>query len=65
MEKLNLSHRSFFRRTHLEPLVKGGVLKMTYPDQPNHPNQAYTLTDVGVELMGRRVGSATDKGVAG
>jgi ATP-dependent DNA helicase RecG len=50
MAQLGMTHRTFFRRAHLDPLVKGGVLRQTHPDQPNHPNQAYVLTAVGVEL---------------
>lgn len=50
MSELGLTHRAFFRRTHLDPLLRGGVLRMTHSDQPNHPNQAYVLTEAGVEL---------------
>jgi ATP-dependent DNA helicase RecG len=50
MSELGLTHRAFFRRTHLDPLLRGGVLRMTHPDQPNHPGQAYVLTETGVEL---------------
>lgn len=55
MSEVGLTHRTFFRRTHLEPLLQGGVLRMTHPDQPNHPDQAYVLTEAGVELKARRV----------
>jgi len=55
MERLGLTHRTFFRRTHLDPLVRGGVLKLTHPEQPNHPNQAYVLTASGVEIKARRL----------
>ena len=54
MGELGLTHRTFFRRNHLEPLLAGGVLRMTHPDQPNHPHQAYVLTETGVALMVRR-----------
>lgn len=55
MGELGLTHRTFFRRSHLEPLLRGGVLRMTHPDQPNHPDQAYVLTETGVELKARRI----------
>ena len=55
MGKLGLTHRTFFRRHHLEPLVRGGVLRMTHPEQPNHPDQAYVLTEDGLNLKARRV----------
>ncbi|MCZ7665641.1 MAG: putative DNA binding domain-containing protein [Thermoleophilia bacterium] len=56
MEHLGLTHRSFFRRTHLEPLLRAGVLAMTHPDSPNHPDQAYFLTPAGLKLKELRAG---------
>lgn len=38
---LNLSHRGYFRRTIINPLVKGGLLKLTIPDKPTSPKQKY------------------------
>ena len=55
MDMLGMTHRTFFRRNHLLPLVRGGVLRMTHPQRPNHPNQAYVLTEDGVKLKARRV----------
>ena len=60
MDELGLTHRTFFRRNHLEPLLRGGVLRMTHPEQPNHPDQAYVLTEDGVKLKARRVNGETD-----
>ena len=54
MDELGLTHRTFFRRSHLDPLLAGGVLRMTHPNQPNHPHQAYVLTDAGVALRAHR-----------
>ena len=64
MGELGLTHRTFFRRNHLEPLLSGGVLRMIHPDRPNHPDQAYVLTEAGVALKARRV-SADDASGAG
>jgi hypothetical protein len=50
MRHLGVSNRTFFRRAHLDPLVKKGVLKPTFPDSPQHPKQAYVLTDAGLDL---------------
>jgi ATP-dependent DNA helicase RecG len=50
MRHLGVTNRTFFRRTHLDPLIKGGVLKPTIPDNPRHPKQAYVLTDAGLDL---------------
>ena len=50
MAKLGMTHRTFFGRKHLEPLIDGGVLQMRHPDQPNHPQQAYILTTAGAAI---------------
>jgi ATP-dependent DNA helicase RecG len=42
--------RAFFKRQHLEPLLAGGILKMTVPDKPTSPAQRYVLTESGVKL---------------
>ena len=55
MGQLGLTHRTFFRRNHLEPLLVGGVLRMVHPDQPNHPHQAYVLTEAGAVLKARHM----------
>jgi DNA-binding HxlR family transcriptional regulator len=63
MNQLGMTHRTFFKRTHIEPLLKGGVLKMRYPEQPNHPHQAYVLTEVGIALAERVVKNLDDRSV--
>ena len=50
MNALGVAGRGYFKRRHLDPLLRGGVLRMTHPDQPKHPNQAYVLTDAGAKL---------------
>ena len=62
MGEMGLTHRTFFRRNHLEPLLAVGLLRMTHPDQPNHPDQAYVLTDAGVVLEALRVKGDTGTG---
>ena len=47
---LGVIDRDHFRGYHLNPLIQGGVLRMTHPDRPNHPDQAYVLTDAGAAL---------------
>ena len=59
MRELGLTHRTFFRRNHLEPLLAGGVLRMIHPERPNHPDQAYVLTEAGVALKAHRVNGDT------
>ena len=63
MDELGLTHRTFFRRTHLEPLLTAGVLRMVHPDRPNHPDQAYVLTEAGAALKARRVDGDAGKDV--
>ena len=55
MDALKVANRGYFKKRHLNPLLAGGVLRMTHPDQPKHPNQAYVLTEVGVALKSRRL----------
>ena len=61
MEHVEMSHRTFFRNNHLEPMVAGGIMAMKYPDQLNHPKQSYFLTPAGVELKARRLSKDEDK----
>lgn len=44
-----------FRRSTLLPLLEGGILRMTHPETPSHPQQKYVLTTIGVELKARRM----------
>jgi ATP-dependent DNA helicase RecG len=50
MRHLGVSNRTFLRQMHLDPLLSGGILKLTMPDNPHHPKQAYVLTDAGLDL---------------
>ena len=50
MERAGLTHRVFFTRKHLNPLVSGGLVRMTNPDRPKAANQRYVLTKAGVAL---------------
>jgi ATP-dependent DNA helicase RecG len=55
MDELDLTHRPYFKRNYLKPLMDNGLLKMTYPDKPNHPKQSYVLTEAGVRLKVTRL----------
>ena len=50
-----MTHRTFFRRTHLQPLVNAGIVRMTNPGNQNAANQRYVLTDAGVALKAARI----------
>ena len=51
MQETGLSHRTFFRRKRLEPLIEAKLIRMTRPDEPNHPNQAYVVTDAAIAFL--------------
>lgn len=51
MERTGLNHRAFFRRKHLDPLVRAGLIRMTRPEEPNHPDQAYVVTEAGLAFL--------------
>lgn len=51
MDELGMSHRTFFRTRVLEPLLGGGLIKQTHPEQPTHPRQSYVLTETGLRLF--------------
>ena len=54
---IGVTHRTFFRRNHLQPLLDAGILRMTKPDKQNAANQRYVLTEAGVALKAGRMGS--------
>ena len=62
MDALGATNRGYFKKHHLDPLLANGVLRMTHPDQPNHPEQAYVLTEVGGTLRDRHVNAETATG---
>ena len=41
MQYLGLSHRTYFRKTFLQPLIDSGKLELTFPDKPKSPKQRY------------------------
>ena len=51
MKAFGLSHRTFFKRTHVDPLIKAKLVQMTHPNEPNNPNQAYVVTEAGLDLL--------------
>ena len=51
MREIGLSHRTFFRRKRLAPLLRAGLIRLTRPDEPNHPDQAYVVTETGLAFL--------------
>jgi Fic family protein len=41
MERLSLSHRTYFRKNYLNPAVKLGFIEMSHLDKPRSPKQKY------------------------
>ena len=38
-QEIGLSHRTFFRRKHLAPLLRAGLIRTTRPDESNLPTR--------------------------
>ena len=55
MDVVGVASRGYFKKRHLDPLLQAGVLRMVYPDQSNHPHQAYVLTEAGIALKAHAV----------
>ena len=51
MKEIGFAHRIFFKKKYLEPLVQAKLIRMTHPDKPTHPAQAYVVTENGLRLL--------------
>lgn len=51
MKLFGMSHKTYFRRKYIKPLLDEGFLEMTVPDKPNIRNQRYVTTQKGRELL--------------
>ena len=47
---LGLKDRKSFIDNYLNPTIQNGYITMKYPDNPNHPQQCYTLINKGKRL---------------
>lgn len=54
MAHAGYSQRPHFKAHHLEPLLAGGVLRMTVPEKPRSSQQRYVLTEMGLKLKAWR-----------
>ncbi|GHT50847.1 hypothetical protein AGMMS49982_06940 [Bacteroidia bacterium] len=50
MEKVGLKHRPTFLANYINPAIKDGLVKVLYPEKPNHPRQKYLLTVKGTAM---------------
>ena len=51
MEHLSLKGRDNFLKSYLYPALQNKLVEQTHPEQANHPNQKYRLTEKGKELF--------------
>lgn len=51
MERVGLKHRPTFLENYISPAMKHGLIRVLYPDKPNHPRQKYLLTVKGMALL--------------
>ena len=65
LERAGMKHRGYFRRTHLLPLVRAGIVTMTNPEKPRAVNQRYVLTDAGVALRAAHIAKGKVDGRGG
>ena len=50
MNSVGLKDRGNFLKNYLNPAIQENVLRLLYPDKPNHPRQKYLLTVKGIEV---------------
>jgi hypothetical protein len=60
MDSLELKHRDSFMDNYIKPSLEAGFIEMTFPDNPNHPNQRYRLTEKG-EMLKKLFKNRTSK----
>lgn len=46
MQEWELVNRKYVRVNYITPLLEAGILKLKYPNAPNHPQQRYLLNEV-------------------
>ncbi len=50
-KRLGLKNRANFLKKYIKPALEAGLIEMTIPEQPNHEDQKYRLTDKGKESI--------------
>lgn len=51
MELAGVTNRTYFRRTNITPLLNYKLITMLYPGEPNHPDQAYKTSILGISIL--------------
>ena len=58
VDVLGFARRDHFKKRHLDPLIRAGVIAMTNPEKPRASNQRYVLTEAGAALKAHRAGGS-------
>ena len=61
LEALGVTNRGYFKKHHLDPLIKSGIVAMTNPEKPRASNQQYVITEAGARLKARRMLEEDDR----
>lgn len=48
---LSPKSKQLFRKQFIYPSVEAGLIAMTHPDNPRHPQQKYYLTEQGLAVL--------------
>ena len=48
---LSPKSKDHFKKQFLNPAIEVGLVSMTHPDNPRHPQQKYYLTELGLEVL--------------
>ena len=57
MDALGVVNRGYFKKRHLDPLIRAGLVAMTNPANPRAAGQRYVLTEAGAALEAARLGT--------
>ena len=65
MDALGVVNRGYFKKRHLDPLIRAGIVAMTNPANPRAAGQRYVLTEAGAALEAARLGKDPEDGRRG
>ena len=52
---LGVTSRGYFKKRHLDPLIRANIVTMTNEENPRASNQRYVVTDAGARLKADRI----------
>ena len=61
MDALGVVNRGYFKKRHLDPLIRAGLVAMTNPANPRAAGQRYVLTEAGAALEAARRGKDSEE----